>query len=88
MKQKIDAKEKKYDIEKRSDRLKMYKRTARRILRDRRVKSVLVMSTLIVALAPLAISALFERGLEIVFSLVGVGERVAEMISYPSLVIF
>lgn len=88
MKHKNQSEEKKYDIEKMSDRLKMYKRTARRILRDRRVKSVLTLGTLIVALSPIAISALLGRGLEIVFSLVGVGERVTELVLQPSLVLF
>ena len=78
--------EKKYDLEKRSDRIKSYKRTASRIWRDRRIKAVLTFTTLAIMLAPLAVSSLIEGVIALVFSLVGVEGRVASLVGIPTLI--
>ena len=77
-----------YDINKMSDRIKMYKRTARRIYRDRRIRAVLVMGTLVVMLAPLAVSSLISAFLSEAFTLADVGDEIAQKIASPSVIVF
>ena len=79
--------EKKRDINKMSDRIKMYKRTARRIYRNRRVRAVLVMSTLIVMLAPLTVSSLLGIFLTEALELAGLGDDITRKISAPSVML-